>query len=1012
MRPHADALVRGLRPLWTNKRVFFAALTLFNLYAARNTFRSGIWADNDSVCHYAYLRHLLEEFYPATGTFFGWTPKYNLGTPFLVYNTPPGLYVAAAIVSKLTGLSALWGLKTVVLFAYLAVPLLGAAFAATFEPEPRDLSRFVGLSLSLFSSELFGLEFFFKNGMLNPAVALPLALATLYFFRRAQLAAGPVALRWVAAAAVALAATAFVHLLTLYMLVVAMGCFAFARGWRYVGRSVFQAGAIVALGCGLVAFWLVPSLPFAAKEDAAYTWIRPWRDTLSAFFDGSSLSSYFVGFYPHFFTFSAVGVVAIICSAFGVWRLTVRFNTAAAVCLATALLALMVAIGPRPSFGLWILPMYDRLLWHRFMSLATVMILVFAGWSAWRIWELRRTLGVTVILALIGGGVWAGTVVFQRAYKVTTVVEGPAFLADLDEVATWLRDHGKGGGRVYSEFLAQNVVESVSVNYPRHMLPILSGVPEASGWVYENNEAAQRMLKEGLLWYNPFPMIALAERYDVQFMVAGSPNLVRALLADPRWKLALETPHLVVFEAAGREPSLVEGHGVQARVESEGFLRGGGYTYAIAIRVEPESAGTAGGARELILKTSWSPAWKATLGDQELPVKRSEDELVRVEFPDGAAAGTLRLTWEIDALRAKGDRVSLVALVGVALLAGLSWRRDRSTGADAMVQRVGVGAAALVAVVLIARAHPIDQSVVGFGIRDGMLVTFDTRRAEVGAFDDAETTRLTHVLPAAWRPRGLLGSVPARSLATRDAAAAIALSPVGPNRLTVRGTLSGAGAAAPVRLVLRAAFDGRIVCGVDAVLGAPTALPDACVDGPPGDGPGVSRTLAFEANGELTVTGIDVDAGIVVVEAESMHNVLDDYGFEAFYNIGSPKLYPSNGVSMSARAGYEVDIALDRAVPLPAAAYDAWVLTRTAPRRLGNGFAQIRLEADGHTFSDAAPCSRSSLPFWLDDPEWEWLPSGRIDGAATRKIRMTFHKAERAFDGIADVDALAFVPAR
>jgi|CZKU01.1.fsa_nt_gi hypothetical protein len=73
-----------LQRLWTNERAFFIALTLFNLYLARNTFRPGIWADNDSVCHYAYLRHLVDEFYPATGTFFGWTPKYDLGAPFLV----------------------------------------------------------------------------------------------------------------------------------------------------------------------------------------------------------------------------------------------------------------------------------------------------------------------------------------------------------------------------------------------------------------------------------------------------------------------------------------------------------------------------------------------------------------------------------------------------------------------------------------------------------------------------------------------------------------------------------------------------------------------------------------------------------------------------------------------------------------------------------------------------------------------------------------------------------------
>ena len=70
--------------VWNDERVFLAALTLFNLFLARRTFGAGIWADNDSVCHYAYVRHLLEDILPATGTFLGWTPKYDLGAPFLL----------------------------------------------------------------------------------------------------------------------------------------------------------------------------------------------------------------------------------------------------------------------------------------------------------------------------------------------------------------------------------------------------------------------------------------------------------------------------------------------------------------------------------------------------------------------------------------------------------------------------------------------------------------------------------------------------------------------------------------------------------------------------------------------------------------------------------------------------------------------------------------------------------------------------------------------------------------
>src|SRR5579863_9538039 len=148
LRSAGDRLVAVGRRVWKDERVFFVVLTLFNLFLARRTFGSGIWADNDSVCHYAYLRHLLEEFYPATGTFTGFTPKFDLGTPFLLYNTPPGLYVLAALVCRVTGASALFGLKVVVISAFLSVPLLGARLARTLEEVPGDLPKFVALSLS------------------------------------------------------------------------------------------------------------------------------------------------------------------------------------------------------------------------------------------------------------------------------------------------------------------------------------------------------------------------------------------------------------------------------------------------------------------------------------------------------------------------------------------------------------------------------------------------------------------------------------------------------------------------------------------------------------------------------------------------------------------------------------------------------------------------------------------------------------------------------------------------
>jgi hypothetical protein len=149
----------------------------------------------------------------------------------------------------------------------------------------------------------------------------------------------------------------------------------------------------------------------------------------------------------------------------------------------------------------------------------------------------------------------------------------------------------------------------------------------------------------------------------------------------------------------------------------------------------------------------------------------------------------------------------------------------------------------------------------------------------------------------------------------------------------------------------------------------------------------------------------------VVVEAETMHNSLDDIGYEAFYTLGLADRFASNGVSMRVDAGDKTGITLDRDVALPAARYDAWVLTRTLSERLSSGLARLVLESDHRTCAEIDAKSRSALTFWDDDPHWEWLPAGRVDGGGIRKIAVTFRRAEHALDGLGDLDAVVFVPA-
>ncbi|HEX4514188.1 MAG TPA: hypothetical protein VH054_11650, partial [Polyangiaceae bacterium] len=79
LREVARKLASLAREIWRRDWAVLLLVCALNGFLSRRTWGAGIWVDNDSVCHYAYLRHLVEEFYPATGTFMGFSPKFNSG---------------------------------------------------------------------------------------------------------------------------------------------------------------------------------------------------------------------------------------------------------------------------------------------------------------------------------------------------------------------------------------------------------------------------------------------------------------------------------------------------------------------------------------------------------------------------------------------------------------------------------------------------------------------------------------------------------------------------------------------------------------------------------------------------------------------------------------------------------------------------------------------------------------------------------------------------------------------
>lgn len=1014
----------GLR-VFREDKLFLLTLAAFGLFFARRTFRAGIWADNDSVAHYAYVRYLVDEFWPATGTFLGWCPKFNLGLPYLLFNVPPLLYVVTGATAKVLHVDPLLALKLWIVAAYLSIPQLGYWLARTFEDERTDLPKYTALALGLFSSELFGLEFYFKNGMLNPAFAVPLMMATLIAYRHTQRRTFPAALVPAVVGAGLFALTVLTHVLTTYMLCLAMGAFSFSQGLRRWGGSCLRLVFLVGLGFALSAFWLLPSLTFAAKVEAAYTWIRePWS-TLQMFLEGSLLSSYPVGFFADFVTHSYVGLVAVLCGVVGVVDAVWRKRAPILACTLLFALGFAIVLGPSRWSPASILPMYEKLLWYRFITLTFLAWLLVAGYGAYR-FASRSFPYYPLNLLLLGvGAIWAFVVMTQRAVKIKTAERYAGFVHDVDDIAKWLREHGDRRGRVFSEFLGQNMVEAVSVNYPRHILPVTTGFDEIGGWIYENNPAGQVLQRKGPFWYSPFPVLEDYRLYNVKYVVAGSPNFILALTSDPRFHAVVETSSLVLFETVAYEPRLAEAPGHLAAVTQAAYRAGGGYQYKVHVGpgaakddVDPSRLGLQPG--ELLLKTNHSPSWRATAGGRELPLRMTDDGLLAVSLPPGFGAGDaldVDVTWDITELRRRPNVASLgaLAVAGVLLALGLRGRRAGkdwfAAVDDAWLTKPAFLFGALGLAAAAWHSRKLDLTAIGFGVRGGLLPAFRPEHLRVGGFDDEVSTLPTHLLPEAWGRRQLTPrGEPTRALQAETRAAAIVhLSPLGPNRIRLQGE------GAPALTVTLRNPGGVEACRLEGTQGAWLTVPDTCVAGDGGADrtPGVPRELAIASHDPLTLTWIDVESGIRYLEAESLQNALDDGGFEAFYQAGAVEYSPSNGMVMTASPGYDKPVAVVGHPNLTAGRYKVWVLTRTVHPRFRNTRAFVEVKVNGSAIGELDPVARAPVPYWDKNVTFEWVPVGPFTarGEGRDDLRLTFEWLEGKLAGLSDVDALAFVPA-
>lgn len=990
---------------------FLALLAAVQLVVARRGLVAAPLADIDSVCHVAYVEYFVRRFWPETHALVGYTPDYNLGAPFLLFNVPPGVtWLGAALV--VAGFSAANAIKALLYAGWLAVPTLGFGLASALVEEevqggshgPAEVQLLervpyaAAVLLALFSGDLFGLEFFLHGGMVNACLGLPLMLAGLTAFVRAARTPGRARVAPLLVGALLFAATVLTHVLSAYFLAIGVGCLVLAGRPRGLGTRATVAAGIVLVGAALTAWWALPSALFAPDHESSYNWIRGPRDTFFAFFDGSALSSVFDAFAERYRRLSNVGLVAVVPGVVGVFE-SVRLRAAGFRAIALFwLVCLGVAMGPHPSFGLAWLPGYERLLWYRFMTPAIAAWLVVAGFGAVRIYAMTRAHGAVTARTALAAGTVAGALAFHTLVEAGAKIETTDAYAEFEEdyaaVSAWLREHGDRNARIFGEFLAFPENPVPSVNTLRQRLPVDGGVPEVAGWVYENSLASARLVERGLLWWGAALYTDEREHLNLGYVVANTTATIRAFEHDTRWSAVVRRPNLVLFASRDPAPGLFLAENRRVSVEHADRTNLGGYRYVLEV--------DAGAAREVLARISWSPAWHARVNGAEAELHVRDDGFFTVPLPEGPAQ--VELVWSVEAPLRRG---LLVTDSAVLLLAVVALAIARKPGAPERVElrlfpwfeRLA-GAGALLATVglfVVGQRHRTSE--VHFGPAQGVVATRTGRELALGTAQELEDGALVEAAPGAFASATRVGLTPAR-----------ALDPAAHHHLVVHVSRGG-------KLRLETAPAGRFTveavdaiassfpCRFEVVSGEPFALPPPCATADRAPGPG--DVFALRLAGASTLSRVAVEDAITVVQAESFFNVHDDGQHDALPWPGV-RGDPMNGMLQAASASFGEPVRTAWRSTLPAGRYRVFLLTNRVPVPAARTRADFVLCAAGHEVGrvDVADERLSD-----DASEWNlhpgWLEFGTTAIAPGDTLSITWERRAGSLGGFGAWDALA-----
>jgi hypothetical protein len=982
-RSALDVIVKIGDRVISRASYFFPLLLLFQLWLTRRAFAAGLLADIDSVCHVSYLRHLTEEFYPQTGALFGFTPKFNGGAPFLLYNVPPGVYLIGFPLVKL-GLSAGITIKLILSVAYFANSVWAWLLGRELDPRPTSrLPAVTAFGVGLFSSDLFGLEFYFKNGMVNPCVALPLVgFAGILFLRASRSSMQKCILQTMVLACV-FTALLLTHILSAYFCALLLGCLLITGGKEQVGKRTIIVGVTVTVGGLLAGFWLYPSLAFAPTEDSAYIWVRHPKETLTALADGSLFSSYFGGFADSYRVISNHSVMLVICMLVGSYQAVVSKNRLGLALVVFFVTSLAISLGPAIQLGTQFLPGYPRLLWYRFVTPAGMAASTLGAYGYYTLATQRRGAIFMRPLMVLGTLFCIGSLE-ARAKRIRTDDDFRSFRESYVEVSQWLRNNAPPGARVFSEFFSVPASEPPSANYVRQLLPIDSGVSEVGGWIYETSPLAANLIRQGSFWHATSLLADQAKELCLHYVVAGTPGSIRAFDNDRRWRAVVRTPDLVAFESKEIDSlRLASTEGRTVIALGERYQRGGGYQYRY--QVGPPAAGFT--SAPLTVRINATAGWRAYANGREVTIRRGSDGTLRVSLPEEVCE--LELVFDITAEKTRGIRLSGlgIALLGCGLLLGRTKLSANNVQyARRSIEATGKGMLAIGSVAMLVVGWRTPVASVGFGVPGGIRPVRSVKQVAL-ATDQARQQggAIRELSAASSREFALSFGNQAKLLVHPKSDQPRRIMITAPNGKTCERQLAPG----------EDTIDLPRECGGKA---DPTSIDF---------GPGTQAHLRVEG---ADVSEAELHDDIEYVQAEEFQNSLEDAGNEASLSPGSSEIIPQNGQTVYALTPREGRISLFKERDFTEGNYDLWILAESPHPRLLRKRANIELEVNG-TVVGMTNGSSVAIPaeYWRTSPVFRWIYLGTSRLGQKTKLQIHLRSKQAGTTAIAEIDALAFV---